>query len=71
MLECARAAGATCKCPNRKDIGGDLLNINAKNYKIRNLKETTVDADAFGLSMLGDEAIIKKHGLVQRHGAQR
>ena len=37
MPECARAVGATYKCPNCKDIGGDLLNINPKNYKIRNL----------------------------------
>ena len=70
MLECARAVGATYKCPNRKDIGGDLLNVNAKNYKMRNLEEATVDADTFGLAMLGDGATIK-NGLVQRHGAQR
>ena len=70
MLECARSVGATYKCPNCKDIGGDLLNVNAKNYKMRNLEEATVDADTFGLSMLGDGATIK-NGLVQRHGAQR
>ena len=60
MLEYARAVGATYKCPNRKDIGGDLLDVNAKNYKKRNLEEATVDADTFGLSMLGDGATIKK-----------
>ena len=60
MLECARAVGATYKCPNRKDIDRDLLNVNAENYKMRNLQEATVDTDTFGLSMLGDGATIKK-----------
>ena len=60
MLECARAVWATYKWPNRKGISGDLLNINAENYNIRNLKEAMVDADTFGLAMLGDGATIKK-----------
>ena len=60
VLECTRAVGAAYKCPNCHDIGGDLLNVSAKNYKIHNLAEATVDADTFGLSMLGDGATIKK-----------
>ena len=59
MLECVGSVGATYKCPNHKDIGGDLFNVNAKNYKMRNLEEATVDGDTFGLSMLGDGATIK------------
>ena len=62
--------GATYKYPNWKDIDEDLLDVNAQNYKKRNLEEAKVDADTFGLSMLGDGATIK-NGLVQRHGAQR
>ena len=69
VLECARTVGATYKCPSRKDIGEDLVNANTENYKTRNLQETTVDADTFGLSMLGHEATIK-NGVVQCHGAQ-
>ena len=60
VLECARAVGAAYKCPNRKDIGEDLLNVNAKNYMMHNIAEAKVDADTFGLSMLGDRATIKK-----------
>lgn len=33
VLQCARSMGSIYKCPNRNDIGGDLLNINALNYK--------------------------------------
>ena len=60
MLECSRAVGAAYTCPNCKDIGGDLLNINAKNHKMKNLEEATVDANSFGLSMLDDGATIKR-----------
>ena len=63
VLQCARSVGSNYKCPNRKDIGGDLLNINALNYKKRNLDEATVDADIFGLAMLGDGATIKTMAL--------
>ena len=30
VLECARSMGVTYKCPNPKDIGGDLLNVNVR-----------------------------------------
>ena len=70
VLECARSVGATYKCPNRKGIVGDLLDVNTQNYKKKNLEEATVDAYTFGLFMLGDGATMK-NGLVQRHGAQR
>ena len=36
------------------------LNVNVENYKMHNLAEATVDADTFGLSMVGDGATIKK-----------
>ena len=45
VLECARAVEAAYKCPNCKDIGGDLLNVNAENYKMHKLAEATVDVE--------------------------
>ena len=45
MLECTRAVEAAYKCPNCKDIGGDLLNVNAENYKMHKLAEATVDVE--------------------------
>ena len=69
MFECARAVGAAyLQMSQAKNIDGDLLNANAENYKVTNLAEATVNADTFGLSMLGDGAIIK-NGVVQCHGA--
>ena len=67
VLECARAIGATRNCPNREDIGGDLLNVNANNYKLCNLAKATNNTNIFGLSMLGDRATIK-NGSVQCYG---
>lgn len=63
VLESARAVGATYKCPNCKDIGGELLEVNSRNYRIHNLAEATKGADIFSLSMLGDEVTIKKMAL--------
>ena len=64
LLECARAVGQAYRCPNRHDIGGDLLEVNFKNYRDANLTVATRDAATFGLVVMGDGATIKRMPLL-------
>ena len=60
VLKYARLVGDDFKIPNRKMIGGSLLDINYKNCYSLNKVELLKEASIFGLTWLGDGATIKQ-----------
>ena len=64
VLQHARFVDSTFKVPDRKKIGGELLDINYKNCMEINKQEIMKDAPIFGLSWLSDGATISRMPLI-------
>ena len=64
IIQLARCVGSDFKIPNRKKIGGDLLNLNYKNTFSKNKTAIMSQALQFGMVWLGDGATIHKMPLI-------
>ena len=63
LMKCARLVSNQYKPPNRKRIGGELLDLNYNNCKAENKAMVLKEAGTFGLWFLSDGATIKKKPL--------
>jgi hypothetical protein len=59
MIQLARCVPATYVVPDRRKIGGDLLELSYDAKIKSSITELQKDADVFGLSMFGDGATVK------------
>eukprot|EP00957_Ditylum_brightwellii_P109508 8351765-Ditylum_brightwellii.AAC.1 len=64
ILKLAKCIGPLHKPPNRRTLGGELLEINFKEYKRHDLEILQKEAKIFGLVCYGDGATVKCMQLV-------
>ena len=64
VITLAKTFGTDDFPPNRNMIGGDMLDLNWKSYKIKTTKDLIYRADVFGILFLGDLATIKDRPLI-------
>lgn len=64
IINLARLVGSDFKCPNKKLIGGELLDINFKNCYERNKKDLLSEVSAFGFAWIGDGATVHRMPLI-------
>ena len=64
MLNKARLVGNDFKIPNRRQVGGELLEHNYKSCSAQNLNLVLKDAHIFGLTWMSDGATIARMPLV-------
>jgi len=64
MIQLAKCVGSDYKFPNRKQIGGDLLDLNYKNTYGKNKEAILREALTFGMAWEGDGATIHRMPLM-------
>jgi hypothetical protein len=60
MLREARYAPAKYKMPDRKLVGGNLLDVTYETYFAHNLKKLNIGIEMFGICLYGDSATIRR-----------
>lgn len=64
VLQIAKTVSSGYIPPQRKDIGGKLLDLNYDTYMKRNMEKLLQDIDTFGVCFYGDGATVKKMPLI-------
>ena len=64
VLELSRLVGVDYRPPNRRDIGGPLLDENCNQYKKGNFGAAIKDSGTFGFTWLGDGTTVKTKPLL-------
>jgi hypothetical protein len=64
MMRLAKFAPPGYEPPRRKLVGGGLLAVNFKEYHARILERLALQAETFGLSLIGDGVTVKRMPLV-------